>query len=116
MPVAINELETLFARVLASHRRGPGSISCRDMLISGALVEDGDDLFVKSLHRAKVTDHCVYKFRIFSQIRRNSQISFAVVLRIRITQIRIKTTESGSVLSRLVSESGAWNTDPDHVF
>jgi hypothetical protein len=36
--------EYLFARVLASHRRGLGSISSQDMSFSGLLVEDGNDL------------------------------------------------------------------------
>jgi hypothetical protein len=48
--IAINKLEKLFVRVLASQRKGPGSISGQDMSVSGALVENGDDLFVKSLH------------------------------------------------------------------
>jgi hypothetical protein len=34
----------LFARVLASHRGGPGLIPGRNMSVSGPLVEDGGDL------------------------------------------------------------------------
>jgi hypothetical protein len=34
----------LFARMLASHHGGPGSIPNRDMSVSGALVDYEDDL------------------------------------------------------------------------
>ncbi len=43
--ILVNELfDQLFARVPASHFGGPGLIPGRDMSVSGALVEDGDDL------------------------------------------------------------------------
>jgi hypothetical protein len=39
----------LFSRVLASHRRGPGSIPDRDMSVLRPLVKDGDDLHITNI-------------------------------------------------------------------
>jgi hypothetical protein len=92
--IAINKLEKLFARVLASHRIGPGSIPGQDISVSGTLVEDGNDLFVRSLDRSKVTDNCVFKFDFFFKPVEILKFHYQ---RIRITQIRIKITGPGSI-------------------
>ncbi len=43
--IAISKLFILiFARVLACHSGGPGSIPGREMVVSGTLEEDRDDL------------------------------------------------------------------------
>ncbi len=53
--VANNTLfEQLFALALYSHHGGQGSIPSQDMSVSGPLVEDGDDLGLKSLHNIEV--------------------------------------------------------------
>ncbi len=54
--VANNTLfEQLFALALYSHHGGQGSIPSQDMSVSGPLVQDGDDLGLKSLHNIEIS-------------------------------------------------------------